>query len=48
MQRMHLENLVKRGPRSQRDGQSVVHESGHGVQEQGSGCGENCDSQAWL
>ena len=31
-----------------RDGQSVVHESGHGVQERGSGFGENCDSQAWL
>ena len=27
-------------PGSQRDGQSVVHESGHGVQERGSGCGE--------
>ena len=36
------------GPGSQRDGQSVVHESGHGVQERGSGCGENCASQAWL
>ena len=36
------------GPGSQRDGQSVVHESGHGVQERGSGCCENGDSQAWL
>ena len=36
------------GPGSQRDGQSVVHESGHGVQERGSGFGENSDSQAWL
>ena len=36
------------GPGSQRDGQSVVHESGHGVQKRGSGCGENCNSQAWL
>ena len=27
-------------PGSQRDGQSVVHESGHGVQKRGSGCGE--------
>ena len=42
-QRIHL-----CGPGAQRDGQSVVHESGHGVQERGSGCGENCDSQAWL
>ena len=36
------------GPGSQRDGQSAVHESGHGVQERGSGCCENGDSQAWL
>ena len=27
---------------------SVVHESGHGVQERGSGFGENSDSQAWI
>ena len=26
----------------------MSHESGHGVQERGSGFGENCDSQAWL
>ena len=36
------------GPGSQRDRQSLVHESGHGVQERGSGCCENGDSQAWL
>ena len=46
-QRMHLENLGKRSRIAERR-QSVVHESGHGVQERGSGCGENCDSQAWL
>ena len=43
-QRMHLVNLGS-GHGSQRDGQSIVHESGHGVQERGSGCGENFDSQ---
>ena len=47
-QRMHLENLEKRSRIAERDGQSVVHESGHGVQERGSGFGENSDSQAWL
>ena len=46
-QQLHLESW-KSGPGSQRDGQSFVHESGHGVQERGSGCCENCDSQAWL
>ena len=46
-QQMRLESLGS-GHGSQRDGQSVVHESGHGVQERGFGCGENCDSQAWL
>ena len=35
-------------PGSQRDGQGVVHDSGHGVQERGSRCRENGDSQAWL
>ena len=33
---------------SQRDGESVVHESGHGVHERRSGCCENGDSQAGL
>ena len=47
-QRIHLWNLGKRSRIAERDGQIVVHESGHGVQERGSGCGENCDSQAWL
>ena len=47
-QRMHLENLGKRSRIPERRTQSVVHESGHGVQERGSGCGENCDSQVWL
>ena len=28
--------------------QNNVHGSGHGVQERGSGCCKNCDSQAWL
>ena len=42
-----LVELWKR-PGSQRDGQSVVLEFGHGLQERGSGFGENIDSQAWL
>ena len=37
--------LGRSSPGSQRDGQGVVHESGHGVQERGFGCGENGDSQ---
>ena len=35
-------------PDRRETGQSVVHESGHGVQERGSGCGENGDSQTWF
>ena len=46
-QRIHC-GVGRSGPGSQRDGQSVAHESGHGVQERGSGCGENSNSQAWL
>ena len=40
-----LGELGKRSETAERDGQSIVHESGHGVQERGSGCGENSDSQ---
>ena len=28
--------------------ENLEKRSGHGVQERVSGCGENCDSQAWL
>ena len=47
-QQVHIWRAWGTGPGSQRDGQSVVHESSHGVQERGPGCCENCDSRAWL
>ena len=42
--RVHLGSLAKQSRIAERR----IHESGHGVQERGSGCRDNGDPQVWL